>query len=133
MVRAAHVGRASGQPMDCARGGAAALLILVTALVLAGAAARPSSGLGAPLDSASHVGAKLAGAVGADVVVAPRSSHHEPAPGQRVTPGALPAVPIFGLLAALLLVAASQADVPRPVPQRRLPLRRGPPRDAFSR
>lgn len=116
-----------------ARGVAAVILAVATVLMLAGAAARSSSALPAPFDTTSHLGAHLTAAVGVDGIVGPRSSHHEPAPGQRATPGALPVVPTFALLAGLLLITAIRAHAPRRVVRLRLPLRRGPPRDAFSR
>jgi hypothetical protein len=116
-----------------ARGAAAAVLAAALVLLLSGAAARGSHVSVALKDKAAHLALHLSATPGADGVVTTRTPHHEPAPGQRVTPGALSGAPLLVLLASVLLVAAASS---RPVPEvarQRLPRRRGPPRDAFSR
>jgi hypothetical protein len=81
----------------------------------------------------AHVGTDLAVVV-IDRLVGANGTLTTPAPsGQRATPGALPALLPFALMVALLLtLAAPEQAIPLRV-VRRLPLRRAPPRDAFSR
>jgi hypothetical protein len=102
-------------------------------LLLAGLTARGSSAVSVPVDTASHLGTPLAASVAGDGIVGQRGPHHEPAPGQRATPDALPGAPVFALFAALLFATVLMAHSPHQQALSRLPMRRGPPRDAFSR
>lgn len=110
----------------------AVVLAVVTLVLLAGASARGANAISASPDSSTHLGIQVAATLGA-LNLEPRSPHQVQAPGQPGTPAALPAVPYFALLVGLLLSAAAGSRPPLQVTQRRLPLRRGPPRDCSSR
>jgi hypothetical protein len=118
---------------QAARGAAVTALAAALVLLLTGASAGGSSLRTALTDAAAHLGSHVSGTVATDGVLAPRSSHHEPAPGQRATPGALPGAPLLALVTGLLLVAALASRPAQEPARQRLPHRRGPPRDAFSR
>jgi hypothetical protein len=116
-----------------ARGLAAAIFAVATLLALVGLAAGRPSTVPLPLGVSAQVGTHLT-AVGDDAVVGLNSAKAIVAPsGQRATPGTLPALLPLALLVALLL-ALPVAGQPTPgLAGQRLPSRRAPPRDAFSR
>jgi hypothetical protein len=112
---------------------AAAIFAFATVLALAGVAAGRPSTVPLPLGVSAQVGTHLT-AVGGEVAVGLSRAKATVAPsGQRATPGALPALLPLALLVALLL-AVPVAGQPTPgLAGQRLPSRRAPPRDAFSR
>jgi hypothetical protein len=103
-------------------------LAVVALVLLASASPRPSSVLSAPADKTAHLATQVSATLGA-AMVTPRTPQLVPAPGQRASPGAVPAVLLLALVAGLLLAAAAAVPSPLQVEQRRLPRRRGPPRD----
>jgi hypothetical protein len=113
--------------------GLTTILAAATVLMLAGVTARGASSVSTAYDPSAYLGTQAGVALGADGMVGQRSPHHDPAPGQRAIPGALPAVPSFAVFAAVLLGIVFWAGSWPPVARLRLPLRRGPPRDAFPR
>lgn len=128
-AKGADVSRASNRPLPRR---AAVVLAMVMLVLLAGASANGSSSFPASVDSSTHLDTQVTATLGA-VALGPRSLQQVPAPGQPVIPAALPAVALFALLVGLLLATAAGPHPPLQVTQRRLPLRRGPPRDHVSR
>lgn len=113
------------------------MLGVAAAVATAVASAGLSEGVSArtPLAPGTHVqlGPQLI-AFGTDAVDGLRATTTAPsASGQRATPGALPALVPVVLPVAVLFAVVAVARPIRPMAALALPLRRGPPWDAFSR
>lgn len=116
-----------------ARGAAALILAVVAVIALAGLTGSGSSTVPLPLGAQAHLGTTHLTASGIDGVLAVSSRTAAAPGGQRTTPGALTTMVIGALLVALLLALPTGSQSPHRLARQRLPLRRAPPRDAFSR
>jgi len=109
------------------------VIAVVALLALAGPAGVRPSTVPTVIGATAQVGTHLT-AVGGDAVVALTSAKATVAPsGQRASPGALPALLPLALLVALLLAIPTAGRSTLGLTAQRLPSRRGPPRDAFTR
>jgi hypothetical protein len=116
-----------------ARGVLAAVFAVAGLLALAGPAGVSPSTVPSAIGASAQVGTHLT-AVGGDAVAALASAKATVAPnGQRATPGTLPALLPLALLVALLLALPTAGQSTLGLTAQRLPSRRGPPRDAFTR
>jgi hypothetical protein len=123
--------RARGRRVACRV--AAAIFAVAALLALAGPAGVRQSTVPSLIGASAQVGTHLT-AVGGDAVVALTSANATVAPsGQRATPGALPALLPLALLVALLLAHPVAGHSTLGLAAQRLPSRRAPPRDAFTR